>query len=487
MLASAACKLRSEGDTSDFEEVQTARMPIIPAVSHKAKKSGGPALPVGQLTAEEEAAVEESMKVYLKPVNYYTILQDRDKDKPLFLARSLRYKPKEKLTKKVQLSVFISEAIGDKIHTQTIFPVYILLARQDPTPNGETLRSSSYHYKKAIKLTSSDATQAKFTLPEIKKLSVEVKDRSVSILLVSSACVTAYAGECVMGKIPIDDFLHRTCETSKLSLGERLQSISTVSMQSCHMKATFPNVITFQFPYNSKSVQVPVVVTAEEAGAKAIDNNNSVLPPGLGLNTGEVTFKYKGYNDIVCETDVTPDYSCAFCLLACASYKGLKCHLQASHDLFDYEFQEDEKYQLVNVSYNKSDVLISENFGILAGDDKEFFFCHKALKRTKIEKDQTQLADHVGHVTLYSVTHLATINSDFRGPNAAGVPVEPSDPANQILQNQQFFHSCRSQPLALQEVVVGDGNEDEADDAVTDLEDQRGGGGGGSCTYILGM
>ena len=28
---------RSEGDTSDFEEVQTARMPIIPAVSHKAK------------------------------------------------------------------------------------------------------------------------------------------------------------------------------------------------------------------------------------------------------------------------------------------------------------------------------------------------------------------------------------------------------------------------------------------------------------------
>ena len=45
------------------------------------RKSGGPALPVGQLTAEEEAAVEESMKVYLKPVNYYTILQDRDKDK----------------------------------------------------------------------------------------------------------------------------------------------------------------------------------------------------------------------------------------------------------------------------------------------------------------------------------------------------------------------------------------------------------------------
>lgn len=117
-----------------------------------------------------------------------------------------------------------------------------------------------------------------------------------------------------------------------------------------------------------------------------------------------MTFKYKGYNDIVCQTEgtdynfvsfyvlkhqgstipelfvvtkswtlflhfaVTPDYSCVFCLLACASYKvynytvllklfqkiykylsndvvylyvfqGLKRHLQASHELFDYEFQ----------------------------------------------------------------------------------------------------------------------------------------------------
>ena len=40
---------------------------------------------------------------------------------------------------RLQLSVFINEAIGDKIHTQTIFPLYILLARQDPTPNGEVL------------------------------------------------------------------------------------------------------------------------------------------------------------------------------------------------------------------------------------------------------------------------------------------------------------------------------------------------------------
>lgn len=41
------------------------------------RKSGGPALPVGQLTAEEEASAEESKEVYSKPVTYYNILQDR--------------------------------------------------------------------------------------------------------------------------------------------------------------------------------------------------------------------------------------------------------------------------------------------------------------------------------------------------------------------------------------------------------------------------
>ena len=44
------------------------------------RKSGGPARPFGQLTAEEEVAVRERMEVYLKPVTYYnSFLQDRAK------------------------------------------------------------------------------------------------------------------------------------------------------------------------------------------------------------------------------------------------------------------------------------------------------------------------------------------------------------------------------------------------------------------------
>ena len=49
------------------------------------RKSRGPALPVGQLTAEEEATASESMKVYLKPVTYYNILEERANDRVNYL------------------------------------------------------------------------------------------------------------------------------------------------------------------------------------------------------------------------------------------------------------------------------------------------------------------------------------------------------------------------------------------------------------------
>nr|GFB57732.1 hypothetical protein [Tanacetum cinerariifolium] len=99
----------------------------------------------------------------------FMFLIDGGNHAAIILARCLCYKLQEKNAKKVRLSVTISEAIGDQIYSQTIFPLYVLLARQVSTPIGETLRSSSYQFKKAIKLTATNRTQAKFTLPDIKK------------------------------------------------------------------------------------------------------------------------------------------------------------------------------------------------------------------------------------------------------------------------------------------------------------------------------
>ncbi|KAJ0466079.1 putative transcription factor C2H2 family [Helianthus annuus] len=109
--------------------------------------------------------------------------------------------------------------------------------------------------------------------------------------------------------------------------------------------------LSFRFPHNSEAVvlqQVRVIVTAEELGAKDISpldvhsyNNTSTdkLPEDQRPRTREVMFFYIYDNDRLHKTQVTEDYTCPFCLLKCASYTGLACHLPASHDLFNYEFR----------------------------------------------------------------------------------------------------------------------------------------------------
>ncbi|KAL4561730.1 hypothetical protein LXL04_033904 [Taraxacum kok-saghyz] len=82
-------------------------------------------------------------------------------------------------------------------------------------------------------------------------------------------------------------------------------------------------------------------VSKEEPGAKDISpydvysyNNipRNSMPHVIRLRTGNVVFNYKYYNNILQRSEVTEDYSCPFCLVKCASYKGLKLHLVSSHE-----------------------------------------------------------------------------------------------------------------------------------------------------------
>ncbi|KAI3769852.1 hypothetical protein L6452_00966 [Arctium lappa] len=100
----------------------------------------------------------------------------------------------------VQVSISISGAIGG-LQTQSLFPLYILLARPVSTLNSETQRSSVYRFKRACKLTafsgaqSRSSARANFILPEINKLSTEVKSGSLAMLLTSCADITNRKGD----------------------------------------------------------------------------------------------------------------------------------------------------------------------------------------------------------------------------------------------------------------------------------------------------
>ncbi|GMI63962.1 REDUCED VERNALIZATION RESPONSE 2 [Hibiscus trionum] len=113
------------------------------------------------------------------------------------------------------------------------------------------------------------------------------------------------------------------------------------------------------------------------------------------LRAGIVIFNYKDYGNMLQKTEVTEDFSCPFCLMQCASFKGLRYHLCSSHDLFNFDFWVTEEYQAVNVSV-KIDSLISET--LANGVDprvETFCFCSKPRRRRSTSPPQSAKNDNV--------------------------------------------------------------------------------------------
>ncbi|KOM34338.1 hypothetical protein LR48_Vigan02g048800 [Vigna angularis] len=80
-------------------------------------------------------------------------------------------------------------------------------------------------------------------------------------------------------------------------------------------------------------------------------------------------------------TDFTEDFTCPFCLVKCSSFKGLRCHLSSSHDLFNFEFWVSDECHAVNVTV-KNDISRSEIVADTVDPRVQtFFYCGKPLKR----------------------------------------------------------------------------------------------------------
>ncbi|CAL5366756.1 unnamed protein product [Camellia sinensis] len=515
------------------------------------------------LSAEEEVAAEESLSIYCKPVELYNILQRRAIRNPSFLQRCLQYKIQAKHKKRIQMTISLSGTSNDGLETQNYFPLYILLAR--PVDNFAVAENSAvYRFSRACILTIStgaegkNQAQANFILPEFNKLAADVKSGSLVVLFVSFAEVTNSVcatdptkshmamtsfpsnveGLCLLGKMPME-LLYLSWEKSpNLSLGERAEMMSTVDLHSCFAKLSCMDEdksIAIQMPHSSGTVntplQVEVIISAEEIGAKekspyssysCNDMATSSFSHIIRLRTGNVIFNYRYYNNKLQRTEVTEDFSCPFCLVKCASFKGLRCHLPSSHDLFNFEFWVTEDYQAVNVSV-KTDIWRPEIVADGVNPKQQtFFFCSKPLRRRK-PKNLVQNAKHVHPLVLDSDFPAALnelldktdglaecVERDTSSPNATGVStatahsyadpecvqsvpgsnlappamlqfaktrklsVERSDPRNRfLLQKRQFFHSHRAQPMELEQVLSDRDSEDEVDDDVADFEDRR--------------
>ncbi|XP_023552736.1 polycomb group protein EMBRYONIC FLOWER 2-like isoform X10 [Cucurbita pepo subsp. pepo] len=476
------------------------------------------------LSEEEEIAAEESLSLYCKPVELYNILQRRAIRNPLFLQRCLRYKIETKHKRRIQMAISISRTSSAGGQTQNLFPIYVILGRLVSDISVAEF-SGVYRFSRACLLNGINRVEcnsqviANFILPEINKLAVEAKSGSLAILFVSCvgfantssgvdsidgrsymASVPAIAGYCLWGKIPLESLYISWQNSSNFGLGQRAEIMSTVDMRSCVVKTSCldgEKRVGFQIPYNSDSMhtaqEVQVTISAEEFGARGkspydsytfSEIPSSSLSHMIRLRAGNVIFNYRYYNNRLQKTEVTEDFSCPFCLVKCASFKGLRCHLLSLHDLFNFEFWVTEEYQAVNVS-TKTDVWRSE---IIADgiDPKQqtFFFCSGPLRSKKVKR-AVQSARHTHPFVVEStLSNKADDAQSSKGHHIAPtmlqfaktrkLSIERADPRHcTLLRKRQFFHSHRSQPMALEQVLSDRDSEDEVDDDVADLEDRR--------------
>lgn len=525
-------------------------MPGIPLVTRETIQSRSGEQPCYQdsrmrLSAEEEIAAEESLSIYCKPVEFYNILQRRAIRNPLFLQRCLHYKVRARHCRRIQMSISLSETLNDQLQIQSLFPVHIMLARlRSDVPDME--HSAVYRYTKARALTThsteegANVARATFILPEMNKLVKGANSESLFILFICYGGANASCGfdtstnidkTCLWGKISMESLILSWEKFPNLNKGVRCELLSTVDLVPSILQSGLlgvENCISFQVPDNMSNMnilqQVQVIISAEEQGAKessAYSPCTYNIPASssshiLRLRIGNVIFNYRYYHNKLQMTEVTEDFSCPFCLVKCASFKGLKHHLLSSHDLFHFEFWVTDEYQAVNVSV-KTEWWRPE---MVAGgiDPKQliFFLCCKPSKRRKAKIDKTK---HVQPLTMASDLHgavsellnkvddayssrieRARSSSVNDSQNAVADPdcmqsisgsslvppamlqfaktrklsIERSDCRNRAqLEKRQFFHSHRAQPMASEQVLSDHDSEDEVDDDVADLEDRR--------------
>ncbi|MED6108751.1 hypothetical protein PIB30_026971 [Stylosanthes scabra] len=509
----------------------------------------------GHLSAEEELAAEESFAVYCKPVEFYNILRRRALRNPTFLQRCLDYRIKARQKKRIQLTVFLS----DTDETQVLFPLYICLARLASKDEDAEKYSAVYRigrvfiFRDPFEVDGDTQHKANFLLPDIHRLALTAKSGSLVLLFFtavedpnSSSGVNASLvpldpsssesrdGEyCLCGKVSLEKIFQSWDESPNLRLGLQAEAVSTIDLHPCFLKygvrdkeqsisVQVTNNFENGFP-KSTSNHLQIRMYAQQCGAKEksshYTNISALALPSLSriirLKEGNVKFNYRYYYDKLQRTEVTEDFSCPLCLVRCASYKGIKCHLLASHDLLNFEFSAWEDCPTINVSV-KNDNWKSEIFANIVDPKLHTInFCAKPLKRIRPEDETSEKAKAADPLVLES--EIPTGEGDLleKADGIAGVSngivelqpdqdcVPPELPTDEYglanpavlldattgkstiqhynidpqilsqLSKRKFYHSHKYQPMELEEVLSEEDSEDEVDDEVASFEDRR--------------
>ncbi|CAM6017298.1 unnamed protein product [Sphagnum balticum] len=200
---------------------------------------------------------------------------------------------------------------------------------------------------------------------------------------------------------------------------------------------------------------------------------------------GNVEFHYLYYSNRCEKTEVTEEFSCPFCLVRCFSFKGLRCHLNCTHDLFNFEYLVCRTCSNVMIRGEKT----KERDGFVALTETEKIVL--SVKRQRLESRSSDarrgLAREDESPPIDAHGQVATAGAPFDElglPSAPAVRIraektrqatpEAAEARNRLqLLKRPFYHSHTGQPMAPEAVLSDRDSEDDVDEELAVLEDRR--------------
>ncbi|RAL49789.1 hypothetical protein DM860_002080 [Cuscuta australis] len=439
-------------------------------------------------------------------------------------------------------------------------PVWVLLAMK-ASSHAElaTHELEVFHYGRPRMLyTGIPANFLLLTKDELKQMDIS----RLFVIFITSAKLagnsvdslpfpSSVEGDCLVGRLSVDLLLRIWISTKSWSLGETSDFYAGVDLEPCHLKPILYEGVTPAFGLACthgvlldkdtlkplcaliSAIELGVTEGSPDESCAYTGNPSNSLPNLFRLRSGNVIFNYRQLDSKLLTSEVTEDFSCPFCLMKCANFKGLKCHLSASHDLLKFECLVTEEHQYINVYLNFktwSPEIVGHGVNIRK---QPFFFCSKSLRRRRLRnvvQNAKQIRTHVLDLNMHKevTEHKCNANDGtdkradpdyvqtepgscpptkglqhnnaFCGQDSYDAPdfVQPEsvlqtppsvelqhantgkvasvnhDSNNlKLLQEGKFFHSRTAQPMTLEEVLSDYDSEDDTDYDIEDIEDQR--------------
>ncbi|CAM6094782.1 unnamed protein product [Calypogeia fissa] len=350
------------------------------------------------ISAVDEKQAEESLSLYCKPVELYNIIQERSKQQPLFLQRCLSYKISAAFRRRIKMTISVTGYLATRPKEKETVPsngssmrsVFVMVTR--PVKSPVSVEEVEYRLRpvQILKVGGSHhsaSTGISFILPELGQLVQDAKNGDVILFVMGDSDVgrgsqaTTFdnsTGPVVWGKLAMSALCLNWLRTNKENAhqntldGNGVESTATICLRhgDLQLEDSFAGknirFSTMAATSAQKSlylqVQLEVLILGVEVG-QTIRNGKpptngtvpkSALPYSLSHawrpRIGRVVFHYLYYHGVLRKTEVTENFSCPFCLNHCASFKGLRGHLNASHDLFNFEYLVSGELQVVNVT-----------------------------------------------------------------------------------------------------------------------------------------